>query len=117
MLDFRQANAWKDHGYSEYQDSKNGIRNSYVAALIGIIEKELTDAECSKDTAQAIKRLRKVQAASSRFPGSQFRYVWISCRFQEYQSTADNEEAKQESIEAADCRSWNKKQWAQSKEQ
>ena len=110
MLDFRQTDTLEDHGYSEYQDTQNGIRYSHVATFIGIIEKKLTDAKCSEDTAQAIKRLRKVQAAGSCLPGSQFRYVWIGCRFQEDQSTADNEEAKQESIEAADCRSWNKKQ-------
>ena len=96
VLDFRQIDTGEHHGDGKHQNAQDGIRYDHIAALLRIIEEELTDAEGGKDAAQSIERLREVQSAGSGLPGTQFGNVWIGGCFEEHQSASDDEEAEEE---------------------
>ena len=117
MLDFRQIDTGEHHGDGKHQNAQDGIRYDHIAALLRIIEEELTDAEGGKDAAQTIERLREVQSAGSGLPGTQFGNVWIGGCFEEHQSASDDEEAEEEGREAAYRCPRNKEDGTQTEEQ
>ena len=117
VLDFRQIDTGEHHGDGKHQNAQDGIRYDHIAALLRIIEEELTDAEGGKDAAQTIERLREVQSAGSGLPGTQFGNVWIGGCFEEHQSASDDEEAEEEGREAAYRCPRNKEDGAQTEEQ
>ena len=96
VLDFRQINTGEHHGDGKHQNAQDDIRYDHIAALLGIIEEELSDAEGGKDAAQTIERLREIQSAGSGLPGTQFGNVWVGGCFEEHQSASDDKEAEEE---------------------
>ena len=115
VLDLWEVHPREDGGDDEHHDTQDDIRNGHAGTLA--TEKELTNGKSGEEATQTIERLREVETARSGLLGTQLSDIRISCRLEEDESHADDEQRKEEGAEGAGLGTGHEEQRADAEEQ
>ena len=99
MLYLRQVYLCEDGGNCEHQHTQNGIGYRHITTAVA--EQELAYGKRGEERAQAVERLREVQAAGGCLAVAQLGDVGVGSRLQEGQAAADDEQRPKEGVERA----------------
>ena len=112
----RQPDAGEDHGYYEHDDAENGVGQHHLAARVVAGEEKLAHDERGGKRAEAIERLREVEAARGCGRVAKLGDIRVGRRLEKHQSAPYDEERAQVGVERAGLGAGDEEQRADAKE-